>query len=1104
MKITVSKNQEIFAPPASYSQERLWFLEQLEPNTAIYNIPYIATVKGAVHRAAFNRAVNRLVARHESLRTYFIKIAGTPRQAVLADLSVEVGWEELRGLDTRGYAEKLQAICTTVTSAPFDLGSAPLFRIMLVATPRETAIITTIHHIVSDGWSIGIFQRDLAALYQEELGGRPAALPALPIQYADYAVRQRERLEDDGFEHLKQYWVQQLRGAATILELPADYRRPLKQTFTGDVHMFDLDRRLTADIRALSSTAESTLFMTLFAAFAVLLYRLTGQDDILVGTPIAGRTSVEMENLVGLFVNTLVLRAECEPELSFVQLLEQVKRTTVEAFQHQDMPFEKLVLELNPKRDLSHSPLVQVLFSLQNIPPLQALIASGGEAGVGPSQNLNGHTGTAKFDFALFVSEVGEGLQCSIEFNTDLFAMATVAAIGEYFVVLLNAVTKNPAARIGSYPLLSALQRQRCLENCRGAQQSFSEESGCHHLFERECLRHPDAVAVTHASGGTGERMSYAALNGYANRMARHLVSRGVRTGDNVAICLPRGVDQIAAVLAVVKAGAAYVPLDPDYPVERLNFILDDSAARLLLCAGAVAGLDRAVETVTLPRDAAAIAAQSPDNLDTAFSKEMPVYVIYTSGSTGRPKGVVMPHRALVNLAEWQARASGARPGAITLQYAPLHFDVASQEIFVTLTSGGRLQLIDDNARRDSSRLLDFLRRHEVGRLFLPPVALEQLANAASDKDAALPELREVIVAGDKLQITDKVRVLFDKVPQARLINQYGPTESHVVSAFTLDGPPERWPVHPAIGKPIDNVALYVLDEALEPVPPKVTGELYIGGVAVALGYRNLPAESTERFITNPFQGGNKRLYRTGDVCRYDDEGVLEFVGRADQQIKLRGFRIEPAEVEATLKTIRGVKNAVVIKRRSAERGEDQLVAYLVFDDNVSVTNAELRSHLGDRLPLYMIPTRFVHLTDFPLTGSGKIARRSLPDLEQKEPHESTSNYVAPRTAVEQFLADCWSNLLQVERVSVRDNFFELGGHSLSATQLVSRIRDRFDLELALYSVFERPTIELLALEIIQRQASQEEPSQLESVLNELESLSEEELDGLLSENEET
>jgi amino acid adenylation domain-containing protein len=1102
MKITVSKNQEIFAPPVSYSQERLWFLEQLEPNTAIYNIPYMATVKGAVHRAAFNRAVNRLIARHESLRTYFVKIAGAPRQAILAELSVEVDWQDLRDLDARDYAEKLQAICTEVTSTPFDMGSAPLFRIMLVATPRETTIITTIHHIISDGWSIGIFQRDLVALYQEELGGRPATLPALPIQYADYAVRQRERLDGDGLERLKRYWVPQLSGVATILEIPADHRRPLKQSFTGDVHMFDLGPQLTADIRALSAQQDATLFMALLATFTVLLYRLTAQDDILVGTPIAGRTSVETENLVGLFVNTLVLRTRLEPELSFVQLLSQVTKTTLEAFQHQDMPFEKLVLELNPKRDLSHSPLVQVLFSLQNIPPLQALIASGGQADGELSQNLNGHTGTAKFDFALFVSEVGDRLQCSIEFNTDLFARTSIVAIGEYFSALLNEVTKNPAARIASYPLLTAGQRQRCLESGRGARKVFSEGSACHHLFERACLSHPDAVAVVHASRDASQGMSYAELNGFANRIARHLESHGVRAGDNVAICLPRGIDQVAAVMGIMKAGAAYVPLDPDYPAERLQFILDDIQARLLLCASTIRGLRSAVKTVILQRDAAMIEAQPSANRDIPHSPDMPLYIIYTSGSTGRPKGVVMPHRALVNLVEWQSRASGGWPGAVTLQYAPLHFDVASQEIFATLTSGGCLLLIDDDTRRDSPRLLDFLRSHEVSRLFLPPVALEQLAIAASDQGVVLGKLREVIVAGDKLQVTDQVRSLFEKAPQARLINQYGPTESHVVSAYILQGPPAQWSALPPIGRPIDNVGLYVLDDALEPVPPKVTGELYIGGVAVALGYHNLPKESAERFVKSPFPDKIERLYRTGDVCRYDNNGILEFVGRADQQIKLRGFRIEPAEVEAALKATRGVKNAVVAKRRSRERGEDQLVAYLVLEETAKVTNAELRDQLGDKLPTYMIPTHFVRMAEFPLTGSGKIARRALPDPQEQEPSDAESNYLAPRTAIEQFLAECWCNLLKAERVSIRDNFFDLGGHSLSATQLVSRIRDRFGLELALYSVFERPTIELLALEIIQRQALQEEPSDLEAVLNELESLSEEHLQELLSATE--
>lgn len=1103
MKIERTGNQDIFAPPVSYSQERLWFLEQFEPGTAVYNIPYIATVKGSIHRSAFDKAVNRLIARHESLRTGFIESGGKPKQAIHAELSVEVDWEDLSRLDALVCADKLQTICTEVTSTPFDLSKPPLFRIMLVASARETTIITTIHHIISDGWSIGIFQRELSALYQEELGGRPASLPELRIQYADYAVWQRENLKGEGLDRLMQYWRQQLDGATTVIEIPGDYQRPLKQTFNGDVYMFDLFPELVADIKALTNSQESTLFMMLFSVFAVLLYRLTAQKDILVGTPIAGRKGPELENLIGFFVNTLVLRARMEPELPFVHLLSEVKKMALEAFEYQDLPFEKLVLELNPKRDVSHSPLIQVLFSLQNIPPLQELMTGGTETDVGMSQNLDGHTGTAKFDFALFVSEVDDKLQCSIEFNTDLFSAATVEEISDYFVALLTAITKDPEASISSYPLMSAKKRQRCLDNCSGTDYGYTETRGCHHLFESQCQDSPDAIAVSHDSGRVSERMTYAELNAYANRIARYLTVRGVQVGDNVGICMPRSVHQIAALLAIVKAGAAYVPLDPEYPLERLRFILNDVSAPLLVSsADTRVGLDESFNVVVLEQDAEEISEQSSANLDTEYSPEMPLYVIHTSGSTGRPKGVVMPHRSIVNLIEWQARASSAKPGSVTLQYASLNFDVASQEIFSTLTSGGCLQLIDENVRRDSLRLWDFLRSRGICRLFLPPVALEQLANVASSKDVALDKLCEVIVAGDKLQVTDNVRNFFEKSPQARLINQYGPTESHVVSAHTLDGPASEWPTHPAIGKPIDNVQLYVLDENLEPTPPKVAGELYIGGVAVALGYLNLPEESSKRFVRNPFQPDDGLLYRTGDVCRYDSDGALAFLGRVDQQIKLRGFRIEPGEVEAVLKRHGCVKEAVVIKRQS-KQGDDQLAAYLVVDEKAGLQKAELRSYLADKLPAYMIPTHLVRLDSFPLTGSGKIDRLKLPNPENDESaRDRERTYVAPRIPVEQFLADCWCDLLQIERVSIQDNFFELGGHSLSATQLVSRIRDHFGLELPLHRVFERPTIELQALEIIQRQASQEEQADLESLLNELESLSEEDSEELLSQTE--
>jgi len=1103
MKIETTGNQDLFAPPASYSQERLWFLDRFEPGTAVYNIPYMATVNGSIHRSAFNKAVNRLIARHESLRTCFIEFGGKLKQAIHPEISVEVDWEDLSRLDQQTFAEKLQAICTEVVSLPFDLSKAPLFRIMLVASARQTTIITTIHHIISDGWSIGVFQRELSALYQEELGGRPAALPELRIQYADYAVWQRETLSGKGLDRLKQYWSQQLDGATTVLEIPGDYPRPLKQTFNGDVYMFDLDPELVAQVNAITSRQETTLFMTLFSAFAVLLYRLTSHKDILVGTPIAGRKGAEVENLIGLFVNTLVLRARLEPDMSFIELLSQVKTMTLEAFENQDMPFEKLVLELNPKRDLSHSPLIQVLFSLQNIPPLQELMIGGMETDVGISQNLDGHTGTAKFDFALFVSEVGDKLQCSIEYNTDLFSAATIEDISGYFVALLNGISKDPAASVSSYSLISAARRQQCLDNGRGRDYSYSSAWGCHQLFELQCENTPDAIAISPPSARVSERLTYAQLNAYANRIARYLVARGIKPGDNVGLCIPRSVQQIAVLLGIVKAGAAYVPLDPTYPSERLRFILSDVSAPLLVSTAENRVLpDESVAVVLLEREAEQINQQASDNLDTAFSPDMPLYVIHTSGSTGRPKGVVMPHRSIVNLIEWQARASSAKPGAVTLQFASLNFDVASQEIFSTLTSGGCLQLIDESVRRESPLLLDFLRSQRVCRLFLPPVALEQLANAASSKDVALENLEEVIVAGDKLQVTDNIRTFFAKTPQARLINQYGPTETHVVSAYTLAGPASEFPIYPAIGKAIDNVQLYVLDENLEPTPPKVPGELYIGGVAVALGYLNLPEETSKKFITNPFSPGAGLLYRTGDMCHFDNNGVLVFMGRMDQQIKLRGFRIEPGEVEVVLKSHASVREAVVVKRQS-KHGDDQLVAYLVLEEKAGFQKAELRSYLGSKLPAYMVPTHLVKLDSFPLTGSGKIDRLKLPaPAEEELAKERELTYVAPRIPAEQFLADCWCNLLQIEKASIHDNFFELGGHSLTATQVVSRIRDEFGVELPLYRIFERPTIELLAIEIIQTQASQEEQTELEALLSELESLSEEDSEELLSQSE--
>ena len=1093
--------EDTYVLPVSYSQERLWFLDRFEPSSAIYNIPFISVVKGSLHRGEFQRAVNRLVERHESLRTCFVENGGQAAQAIHGRLEVEVGWRELGGADAAARSRRLQEICTETAGRPFDLGEAPLFRIMVVSSGHETTIITTMHHIISDGWSIGVFQRELSALYREELGGRPADLPELPIQYADYAVWQRENLRGDFLERQMAYWRGRLEGAPTVLEIPGDHPRPSKQTFNGAVHPFELAPELTAKARALSLEHEATLFMTLFSAFAVLLYRLSGQTDVLIGTPIAGRNGAEFENLIGFFVNTLVLRARPRPGLSFGELVAEVKETTLGAFQNQDVPFEKLVLELNPERTLSHSPLVQVLFSLQNIPTLQELMSSAGPADAGASRNLDGHTGTAKFDLALFVSEVGDGLQCSIEFNTDLFSPETVQGIGDSYIELVRAIVDDPGADISRHPLMSARKRAAALEACTGRARGFSDRS-CHRLFESRARATPDAIAVAHASDGGHRCLTYGQLNADANRLARLLAAGGVRPGDRVGICMERGVHQIVAVLAIVKAGAAYVPLDPTYPRERLEYVLADVGARTVLSTTDTrTGLTGSDGFVMVDGIAAELAGQSPEDLEIEPSPDSVLYVLHTSGSTGRPKGVAMPHRAMVNLAEWQARASGPEAGAVTAQFASLNFDVASQEIFSTLTSGGRLELIDDGVRREGPRLLAFLAARGVTRLFLPPVALEEAAGAARRERVPLDALREVIVAGDELHVTGNVRAWFEGMPGARLVNQYGPTETHVVTAHVLQGPASEWPAHPPIGRPVDNAELYVLDGNLEPVPPMVTGELYIGGAGVALGYLNAPGRTGERFIAHPFAGGGAVLYRTGDLCRYDHEGVVTFVGRADGQIKLRGFRIEPGEVEVALKRHHGVRDAVVVKRRS-RLDEDQLVAYLVLDEGAELDRARLRSELGGTLPPYMIPALFVCLDGFPLTGSGKVDRLRLPvPGEEEAALERERTHVAPRTPAERFLAGCWCELLQIDGVGIHDDFFDLGGHSLTATQLVSRIRDRFGLELPLVKVFERPTIELLAVEIVRLKAVEEEEAELLRVLGELESLSEEESQSLLADS---
>ena len=1060
--------------PLSFSQRRLWFLDQFEPMSPFYNVPAAVRLPGVWDARAFGRALDLLVRRQASLRTTFGSVDGEPVQIVAPSLSVELEVNDLRGVAEDLRWSRAQELAALEARTRFDLQQGPLIRAKLLQLGEaDHLFLVTVHHIICDGWSVSVLFRDLAALYAAELTGRPAALPELRIQYADYAEHQSRWLQGEVLERRLGYWRPQLAALPELLELPTDHPRPAVQVFRGGACTFAFPAALSERTKALAADDRTTLFMVLLAVFKLLLFRHSGQTDLVVGTPIANRSRPELEPLIGFFVNTLVLRTRVSPESTFRQLLASVREATLDAYTHQDMPFEKLVEELQPQRSLAYNPLFQVMFALQNM----GAVAPGGEQPAVASGIAAGN-GTSKFDLSGFMLETTGGIQGAFEYNADLFDLATSQRMARHFEVLLAAAVADPGQRLPALPLLTAAEIAQLAEwNAVG---TAAEPPAAHRRVESQAAQTPSAPAILDQDG---RALSYGELNARANALAAALRKRGVGADTCVGLCMQRSADLLVAVLAVLKAGGAYLPLDPGYPAERLAFMVEDSRAPLILTRGTV--LDWLPETdprvLALALDD--LPAAEGGDPESATTLEHLAYVIYTSGSTGRAKGVAMPHRPLANLLEWQIQRSAHPLGARTLQYTSLSFDVSFQEIFSTLGTGGTLVLVSEEDRRDPGALWDLLEARSVNRLFVPYVALQALAGKAAERPRLPASLREVITAGEQLHITRQVAQLFERM-ECALYNQYGPSETHVVTEFRLSGPVSRWPQHPPIGRPIANTSLHVLDGARQPVPIGVFGEIYIGGVALAREYLHWPEMTRQRFVTGE---DGRRLYRTGDRARYLPDGNLEFHGRFDDQVKIRGFRVELGEVELALRRHPEVREAAVIARRDAD--ELRLIAYLQPRTETAVPAAELRAYLAKSLPDYMLPAAFATVEAFPLTPSGKLDRRSLAALAGR-PFPAGGDYAAPRTPIEEQLAGIWCELLCRERVGIRDNFFELGGHSLLATRVISRVRDEWHVDVPLRRCFEAPTIEAFAPIVLQLSMEEESSDELEQLLAMLEEAS--------------
>ncbi|RKH66938.1 non-ribosomal peptide synthetase [Corallococcus aberystwythensis] len=1030
--------------PQSFAQQRLWIISQLDPLGASYNVPLVTRLRGPLDARALEASLVAVLERHAVLRTTFETVDGQSMQRIgpAGDFTLRREDVDAGAVQARVEAEALQ---------PFDLRQGPVVRARLLRVADDDhVLVLVIHHIVFDGWSIDVLQRELDALYPARVKGTEAPLSALPLQYVDFARWQREAFQGEEWEAHLTWWRTQLDGVPHVLELPADKPRPAVQSYAGSSLQVPLPPGLSRALTTLGQREGATLFMTLLAGFQALLSRYSGQPDFLVGSPISGRNRREVEGLLGFFVNTLALRADLSGAPSFQQLLGRVREACLGAFAHEDVPFEQLVDALKPPRDPARPPLVQILFVLQRaaaplcLPGLQA-------------EDVPFRSGTSRSDLMLFVRQTAHGLVAYWEYSTALFEEATVLRMAAHYVRLLEGAVAHPDRPVAALSLLSEEERRQVVVTWNAAKDPSFAPGLMHRWVEAQVARTPDAIAVTDGESS----LTYARLEARANQLAHHLIALGVTPGGVVGLCLERSsLDMPVAVLATLKAGAAYVPLDPAYPREHLAMMLEDTRPPVVLAHASFVGSLPPARIVTLEEQTAALAARPESPPAVEVPPEAGCYVIFTSGSTGRPKGIAMSHRALGNMVKWLIQRA-VHAQATTLQFASLNFDVSFQELFGTWCLGGRLLLCSSELRRDPSALLRYLSHHRVERLFLPFVALQMLSEAARTAPE-LPPLNEVITAGEQLQVTPALVALFDRLPGCVLENEYGPSETHVVTAWRASGPPATWPALPPIGAPLPNAQAYVLDTSGSPCAIGIPGELFIGGEALASGYHRRPDLTAGRFLPDPFSATpGARMYRTGDVVRWLPDGTLEFRGRADSQVKVRGFRVELGEVEAALLALPLVKEAAVTVREEPP-GPKRLVGYVVPREGTPLTVDALRAGLRQSLAEHAVPSTFVLLERLPLTPSGKVDRRALPAPEAHRP-ELSEDYRAPEAGLEQALSAIWSQVLHLDRVGAGDNFFDLGGNSLLLQSVHAKLEALVGRKVSLVTLFQYPTVRALA-----------------------------------------
>jgi amino acid adenylation domain-containing protein len=1025
--------------PLSFAQSRLWFLDQLAPEANFYNIPLAFVLEGELDIILLETSLNEIVKRHSILRTYFDDVGGVPVQVVENTLPVRLEIEDLSEIPDKEKEERINASLRLTIRQPFDLSTAPLFRTKLIKTGAQGYIaLLVMHHIITDGWSKGIILSELVSIYEALQQGQPSSLKPLKIQYRDYAVWQKEIIDNGALQPQIAYWQNQLAGSTPMLDMPLDYPRPSVQTSNGDTYTFEISETVSDGLKLLSQEEESTLYMVMMAAFQVLLKRYSGQDDINVGTVIANRNRSEIEQLIGFFVNTLVIRGDLSENISFREFLAQIRRKSLGAYANQDVPFEMLVDILQPERDLSHTPLFQVMFLLNNFNDQQITLS---DLIVHPYQISSG---SSVFDLSMAINDQIQGLNGYVEYNTDLYKSETIEQLVRHYLVVLAAVIENPDLNIDQIPILTAEEKHNILVEWNQTTTSYPDQDCAHELVEQQAINHPQTSAILFED----HVLTYSQLDQKANQLAWYLRGKQVGKNDIIGISMERSPEMIIAILGTMKSGAAYLPLDPSYPQDRLAFMMSDADISVLITKSQLLDWLPAYSSdlICMDQDWEKIAAHPAEKPPVDVGPEDLAYVIYTSGSTGNPKGALLNHRGLCNLTAVQKEAFQIDTASRVLQFSPYSFDASVWEIFMALANGGTLCLAPQEILASAPDLVKLLREQRISNITIPPSILRSLP------ETALPDLQTVIAAGEACT-EDLVRRWSSG---RQFFNAYGPTETTVCASMYLCRGDERG--NPPIGKPINNTQLYVLDKGLNPVPVGINGELYIGGVSLARGYLNREDMTSEKFIPNPFsQDSNSRLYKTGDLVRFLEDGNIEFIGRVDHQVKLRGFRIELGEVEANLEKRPEIKQAVALVKQNLS-GNQFLTAYLLLEQNHDISVPQIRDQLRQKLPDYMIPSYFIVVDEFHRTPSGKLDLKALPDLDGSRP-DIGQEYVEPRNYLEEQLVKICQDLLQIEQVGVYDNFFELGGHSLLATQYISRVRDIMGIEVPLRILFEHPTI---------------------------------------------